>query len=440
MKWNFTRYEEMILKIIQIILGLLFVISGWVKAVDPMGVSLKIEEYLYSFNLEALIPMSDVFATMLCAAEIFIGIMLLCGIYKKIISILTLLFILGFTIVTFYLVLNPGEEIQECGCFGDAIHLTNNETFAKNIIFLILIIIYLWRQIIKPIDPNSNKWIDKGLKSSKVAIIITIYVAVISLFVPIYSFIFLPPFDYLPFNRGENLLENINNVSDNSAQVEVKLIYKNKKSGEIKKFPLSDDSWQDATLWEYVDTETSGDEGTLTDYMSKFAVYDKQGEDVTLEVLDNSNEYTFILIAGQIENLDNEDLKKLDNLHKLHREQTVKLHVFSSSDIEKVGELLSKNGWYDVNAYSVDQVVLKSMIRDKKGVMMLNNGVVAGKWNLKHDSLDDISKGGLTKLVKSEKLVKVKFFLIITFILVLLGWFMNLYRNLKRKECERGSN
>ena len=433
MKFYFKKYEGIIFNIIQIILGLLFVISGWVKAVDPMGVSLKIEEYLYTFNLEVFIPMSGVGAIILCAAEVFIGIMLLCGVYKKIISILTLLFMFGFTAVTFYLVLNPDGAIKECGCFGDAIHLTNNETFVKNIIFLILIIIYLWRQHVNTNEPNSSIRISEGLKSRKIAIIITIYVAMTSLFIPIYSFTFLPPFDYLPFNMGENLLENINNVSSSSEETEIKLIYKNKQSGEITKFQLSDDSWQDDTLWEYVDTETNGDETTLTDYISKFTVFDNQGQDVTSIVLDSSNEYTFIVIADQIENLDHEDFKKLYNLHKLHTEQVVKLHIFSSSDIDKARKLLSKNGWNDVNTYSVDQIVLKSMIRDKKGVIMLNNGIVAGKWNLKHDSLDDVSKDGLIKLMKSEKSIKVKLYLVIALVLALLGYLVNLNRKLKRK-------
>lgn len=157
-------------------------------------------------------------------------------------------------------------------------------------------------------------------------------------------------------------------------------------------------------------------------------------------ILDNNNQYTFILIAGQIGDLNSNDFEKLSNLHKLHRENSVKLYIFSSSDSGRVKELLTKNGWSDVNMYSVDQIVLKSMIRDTKGVLMLNNGIISGKWNLKHNSLNNINSKDLEKLVNKEKFMVVKFIIIITFTFAIFCYLMNLYRNQRRKESERGSN
>lgn len=130
-------------KVISITLGLLFVVSGFVKGVDPVGVSYKVSEYLGLFGLEFLVGWSLGLAVLLCAAEIFIGLMLLSGVYRKISSLLALLFLSGFTIITFYLVIDPSSAIQECGCFGDAFKLTNTETFLKNIFFTFLAILCL---------------------------------------------------------------------------------------------------------------------------------------------------------------------------------------------------------------------------------------------------------------------------------------------------------
>lgn len=386
---------------ISITLGLLFVVSGFVKGVDPVGVSYKVSEYLGLFGLDFLVGWSLGLAVLLCAAEIFIGLMLLSGVYRKISSLLALLFLSGFTIITLYLVIDPSSAIQECGCFGDAFKLTNTETFLKNVFFTFLAILYFRRQ-----------WITQNILSSSgkrvIYIGLTIYIGIISLFIPLYSIIYLPPFDFLPFNRGVNVLENINK-NNTTSNDNIFLIYKNKQSGENCKFRLSDTTWKDATLWEYVDTETPKIE--YENYLSRFVVMNEDSEDCASTVFDYS-EYNFIIIARNIDDMRVKDFEKIEPLYKLSQDETINLYLFTSSGIEDAKKQLSSQNMGNIPIYNVDEVVLKSMIRSPRGVMLVG-GVISGKWNLRQNYFEGLTKEKLPALVAGERYTLLKYIIIL---------------------------
>lgn len=417
------KYHVTIFKMIQIILGLLFVVSGFVKGVDPVGVSYKVTEYLQSFGLEFLKEWSLGLAVLLCAAEIFIGLMLLSGTYRKVSSLLALLFLSVFTVITFYLVVTPSAEIQECGCFGDAFHLSNRDTFLKNILFTFLAALYIRRQWMTNNVPNSSH--KRGIYIGLIA-----YMFVISLFIPFYSVICLPPFDFLPFNIGVNVLENQKlNHADESG--EVRLIYKNKQSGESQKFSMDDTTWRDTTVWEYVDTEVP--ETKRENYLSKFVVMDVEGKDFSSLVFDD-RDYTFILIARNVDALRDEDFQKILPLYELYKKRAIHLYLFTSSDLGKAKERLSSHGLSNVEAYNVDEVVLKSMIRNDRGVMLVNGGVIRGKWNLKQESFETITKEKLPALVAGERIVIMKYTVFLTSLVAVLFLCVKMNQKRKRKD------
>ena len=151
-----------------VVLGVLFVVSGFVKAVDPVGFSYKIEEYL--------------------------GMLLLLRLWRRVTAVTVTLFILGFTILTYLIYIDPYGGINECGCFGEAIHLSNGATFAKNILLLVVAGIYSWN-VFRQAKNNFN-YRQIGL---------TIGVLVMAFFVPLYSYFYLPPFDFLPYNVGTKI-------------------------------------------------------------------------------------------------------------------------------------------------------------------------------------------------------------------------------------------
>ena len=185
---------------IAIVLGVVFLASGWLKGVDPYGASLKVDEYINLFQLHFLEDVGIVLAVLLCVLELFIGLLLLFGLYQRLVACITFVIMLGFTAMTAYLAFNPYSAIQECGCFGEAVRLTNTETFAKNVVLLLLAGTYTFL-LFKKCKPNKPFPFVQS-------IVLPIYLLLFALAIPLYSVVYLPPFDFLSFNRGEYLLSN----------------------------------------------------------------------------------------------------------------------------------------------------------------------------------------------------------------------------------------
>ena len=177
-----------------VVLGVLFVVSGFVKAVDPVGLSYKIEEYLGMFQLSGwrMFPIS--FAILLCVAEMTLGLLLLLRLWRRVAAVTVTLFILGFTVLTYLIYTDPYGGINECGCFGEAIHLSNGATFAKNILLLVVAGLHLWKVFRQAEAPFNCRQF--GL---------TVGVLLVAFFVPLYAYFYLPPFDFLPYNIGARM-------------------------------------------------------------------------------------------------------------------------------------------------------------------------------------------------------------------------------------------
>ena len=177
-----------------IALGVLFVVSGFVKAVDPVGLAYKIEEYLGILQLSGWSMLSMSLSVLLCASEMTLGLLLLLRLWRRITAVTVTLFILGFTILTYLIYTDPYGGINECGCFGEALHLSNGATFAKNILLVVVAGLHLWN-VFRQAKNNFN-YRQIGL---------TVGVLVVAFFVPLYSYFYLPPFDFLPYNVGTRM-------------------------------------------------------------------------------------------------------------------------------------------------------------------------------------------------------------------------------------------
>ena len=176
------------------LLGVVFVVSGFVKAVDPVGLSYKIEEYLGMFQLSGWSGLSMLLSVLLCAAELTLGLFLLLRLWRRITAVAVTLFILVFTILTYSIYTDPYGGINECGCFGEAVHLSNGATFAKNLILLVVAGFHLWNVFRQA--GNHFNYRQPGLAAG---------VLVLAFFVPLYAYFYLPPFDFLPYNVGSEI-------------------------------------------------------------------------------------------------------------------------------------------------------------------------------------------------------------------------------------------
>lgn len=178
-------------------LGTLFLVTGWLKGVDPYGTSLKLQEYFHWFGWDGLQDAGMCVAILLCAGEIMLGLMLLSGAFRRATAWSVFVIVLLFTCLTGYMVVASGDTgIRECGCFGDAYTLSNPATFGKNIVLLLLSGSYLWLVRKSPAARNKSEWW------------LSLYWMAFALAVPLYSAVNLPPFDFLPYNRGTDLRDN----------------------------------------------------------------------------------------------------------------------------------------------------------------------------------------------------------------------------------------
>jgi len=228
------------MRILRIILALIFLFSGFVKGIDPMGLSYKIEEYLLSFGFVFLKDYSINIAVFLCAFELCLGLLLICNIYKKLIAIITTFASFLFLLITFYIYMDTYVSINNCGCFGEAVTMSNDVTFYKNIFLFIAAFIYMVctireefknEKLVVDIDVKKGK----DLMSTNVfhSFICLILIFLLSYSIPAYSINYLPPFDFMEYDRGEDLLVNEkfeNKIFDEyDNDISKKIITKNKE-------------------------------------------------------------------------------------------------------------------------------------------------------------------------------------------------------------------
>ena len=402
----------------RIIVGNLFIFSGVVKANDPLGFSYKLEEYFVEFgmNWEWLHSILVPLAAALCIAEIIMGVAVLVGWRMKEISWSLLLMIGFFTILTGASAIF--EIVRSCGCFGDAIPLTPWQSFYKDIILLVLIlIIFVKRNVIKPWANNTHllgiylissailfalgKMLDWSMASEVlvflwVAIIVkyisqkpslaanvAIFMSVIySLYLTIGSTTDLPFKDFRPYAIGKNLPDQMTLPEGATPPVyENILVYKNTKTGETKEFTNdtfnASKIWEDKD-WEWVSTENElieeGDVAAITD----LTISNHEGVELTDLIL--AEEKALWIVCYDMNLTDKENLAAINELSLAAQKEGIKVYGLSSA-----GEELSNNLIKEYNLsfdfFLTDGIVLKTMVRSNPGIMYLEKGTVKGKWH-----------------------------------------------------------
>ena len=345
---------------LRIIFGSVYIVSGFLKFIDPVGTSLIVNEYLQVMHLEFLSWGSLAFGIILSSFEFLIGISVLAGIRIRIGSFLGLIVSSFFTILTFVMAIL--DSIKECGCFGEAIHLTMWETFIKNIILTACIIpIFIYRKKFKQVAPEFAEWILIGI------------MAAFSIFVPVYSVINIPFAEFGHYKVGTNLSVKLTEMN-NASQYKTRFIYE--KDGKQEYFDLDnlpDDSWT------YVDSETifEGDEKSLTFDMS---INDLTGESMA-ESLVNSEDPIFIFSAYYPDKLKDGYWEKINEaFDSLYSAGAMPyLLVTTYEDIEE--SVIEKYPSLSRSLMIGDFKTLISMVRSNGGAIYIRDGIVVKKWS-----------------------------------------------------------
>ena len=350
----------------RLFVGVVFVFSGFVKAVDPLGSAYKFSDYFSAFGLDFLKGTALPLAIIMSTIELALGLTIILGYRKKQSYWLLMIFMSFFTILTFILaIFNP---VSDCGCFGDALILTNWQTFFKNVILMLFVLLLFADRNRK--YPEARIFFEWGA-------IALIFAA--GLLISINSYKHLPLIDFRPFALGTNISEAMSVPDDAPVdQYETILYYRDRESGKKEGFSLQNYP-KDTLAWEFVDTESKlikkGYEAPIHD----FALMDPFDEDVTNDLLSYPG-YSLLMIAHNIESANSEALKKGNEWSGLEKiAEDYKFYAISSSAQKQLNSAMRENG-LSYNFHVADEIMLKTIVRSNPGFILIKDGTIIGKW------------------------------------------------------------
>lgn len=362
--------------ICRFILAVTFIFSGYVKAIDPLGTLYKLKDYAVAMALNDILPdwALVIVAIALGALEFSLGVFMLFAVRRHMVSKLTLALMSVMTALTVWIYI--ADPVKDCGCFGDALKLTNGETLLKNIVLIACATLVAWR----PADmarfiSRTNQWIVRYYTIT--------YIVVTS----VYCLYTLPIFDFRPYRVGTNIKQGME-IPEGAEQPEFESTFILRKNGVTREFTL--DNYPDST-WEYVDTKTvqtkKGYEPPIHDFT---ITMNDTGEDITEQVLTKKG-YTFLLVSPRLAVADDSNFGDIDQIYEYAEENGVDFLCLTAStneDIERWRELTGA----EYTFCNADETTLKTMIRSNPGLILLKDGTIIGKWS--HNALpqtDDLT-------------------------------------------------
>jgi len=320
--------RKVLVNICRFVLALTFILSGFVKAVDPMGTQYKLNDYLRAMHLSGLVPdfATIAGAVLLAALEFCLGVFLLFAIHRRLVSRLTLAMMVVMTGLTVWIYW--ADPVTDCGCFGDALVLTNGQTLLKNLILLACAAMVTWQ----PLDmvrfiSRTNQWIVMN------------YTGLFILVIAGYALYDLPQFDFRPYHVGTDLREG----------------------------------WQEMM------------EGKESPYAEFFIERVEDGEDLTEDIL-NDDGYTFLLVAPHLEKADDAQLDLINQIYEYAEDNGYAFYCLTASGDKGISR------WRDITGAEypfaqTDDITLKTIIRSNPGLVLLKDGKIIRKWS--HNKLPD---------------------------------------------------
>ena len=390
------RLLKMIVNLCRIIVAVTFIFSGFVKAIDPIGTQYKLQDYLGAIGMAGILPNWTLLAVavFLAAIEFCIGIFLLFAIQRRLISKLTVAFMAFMTMVTVWIVV--ADPVKDCGCFGDALHLTNTETLIKNIVLLVCSLVIMYRPLAMfRFVSKSNQWI------------VTNYTIVFILMSSGFSLYYLPIFDFRPYHIGVNIPRGME-IPKGAKLPQFKTTFIMEKNGQRKEFTL--DNYPDAS-WKFIDSKTVQTSEGYIPPIHDFSITDnKTGLDLTNSVLSHKG-YTFLLIAPHLETADDSNFGDIDRLYEYAQSYDIPFYCLTASTTKAIKRWIDLTG-AEYPFCITDEAVLKTIIRSNPGLLLLKDGTIINKWS--HNNLPNeaklsrpISQSSLGKMPKDSVPAKI---------------------------------
>ena len=365
-----------VVNVCRFVLAATFIFSGYVKAIDPLGTLYKLKDYAAAMSLNGLLPdwVLVGVAIALGALEFALGVFMLFAVRRHVVSRITLAFMTAMTVLTLWIFV--ADPVKDCGCFGDALKLTNGETLLKNIVLIACAALVAWR----PVDmarfiSRSNQWI------------VRYYTVAYIVITSVYCLYTLPIFDFRPYHVGMNIKQGME-IPEGAEQPEFESTFLLRKNGETREFTL--DNYPDST-WEYVDTRTVQTKKGYEPPIHDFALTTcDTGEDITEQVLTKKG-YTFLLVSPRLAVADDSNFGDIDQIYEYAEENGADFYCVTASANDEIERWRDLTG-AEYQFCNADETTLKTMIRSNPGLMLLKDGTIIGKWS--HNALpqtDDLT-------------------------------------------------
>ena len=354
------------LQIGRLFFGIVFIFSGFVKAIDPLGSTYKIEDYLRTFGglFESMADYAFLLAIALSTIELLIGLSFIFKVHLNLTILLALIFMVVMTPLTLYIAIkNP---VTDCGCFGEALVISNWASFFKNVILLgIIVLMLIYHTKFSP------------FLSLKVQHIGATTFIVLGILLSVYSYRHLPMIDFLPYKVGVNIPKAMV-IPENAPSDVYKTTFIYEKDGVQKEFTLENYPKGDSS-WVFVDQKTELISKGYIAPIHDFSIMNAQFDDITQQVLNFPGE-TYLFIMYDLNETSIDGAKKAEMIYQKYLKSGVKFYALTGSSDADVQKFKDKT---DITFpfWKTDPTVLKTMIRANPGLIVLKKGTVIEKWN-----------------------------------------------------------
>ena len=417
----------MLVNACRFLLGATFVFSGFVKAIDPIGTQYKLQDYISVVGMGGIVPdiVTLLASVALSALEFSLGVFVLFAIRRHLVSKILVAFMAVMTLITVWIALfNP---VKDCGCFGEALRLTNVQTLLKNIMLLAASVVVAWRPLrMYRFLSRSTQWIAIN------------YTILFVLLLSAHCLYHLPLIDFRPYHIGMNIKKGME-IPAGAPQPEFETTFILQKNGVKKEFTL--DNYPDSS-WQFVDSKTVQTKEGYVPPIHDFSIQKADGDDITDSVL-TAKGYIFLLVSPHLEQADDSNFGDIDLLYEYCQERKIPFYCLTASTKKDIDH------WGDITGAEypfcfTDETTLKTIIRSNPGLLLLKDGTIIRKWS--HNDLPSssslnaplskLSIGAMPSTSLGETIMKVVLLFFIPLILLVFAdrtWAWTRYLRRKRK-------
>lgn len=417
----------MLVNACRFLLGATFVFSGFVKAIDPIGTQYKLQDYISAVGMGGIVPdiVTLLASVALSALEFSLGVFVLFAIRRHLVSKILVAFMAVMTLITVWIALfNP---VKDCGCFGEALRLTNVQTLLKNIVLLAASVVVAWRPLrMYRFLSRSTQWIAIN------------YTILFVLLLSAHCLYHLPLIDFRPYHIGMNIKKGME-IPAGAPQPEFETTFILQKNGVKKEFTL--DNYPDSS-WQFVDSKTVQTKEGYVPPIHDFSIQKADGDDITDSVL-TAKGYIFLLVSPHLEQADDSNFGDIDLLYEYCQERKIPFYCLTASTKKDMDH------WGDITGAEypfcfTDETTLKTIIRSNPGLLLLKDGTIIRKWS--HNDLPSssslnaplskLSIGAMPSTSLGETIMKVVLLFFIPLILLVFAdrtWAWTRYLRRKRK-------